>query len=106
MAERARSMKIPGFLRRVFLGLLLLPIAELAVFIAVAMQIGLALTVGLTLAASLGGLALLKIAGRTSLARVRVAMADGGIGTAEVRGGSFFTAVAGILLVVPGRSRV
>jgi UPF0716 protein FxsA len=95
-------MKMPGFLRRILLGLLLLPIAELAVFIAVAMQIGLALTVGLTLAASLAGLIMLKIAGRTSLARVQVAMADGRISAAEVRGGSFFTALAGILLVAPG----
>jgi UPF0716 protein FxsA len=102
VAEPPRSMKMPAFLRRILLGLLLLPIAELAAFIVVAMQIGLGLTVGLTLAASLAGLVLLKIAGRTSLAHVRLAMADGRISTAEVRGGSFFTALAGILLVVPG----
>ena len=93
---------MPVFLRWIFLGVLVLPLAELAVFVVVAMQIGIAATLGLTLAASITGLMLLKAAGRASLVHVRVAMADGRISEAEVRGGSFFAGLAGVLLAVPG----
>lgn len=90
------------FLRWIFLGVLVLPLAELAVFVVVAMQIGIAAALALTLVASFTGLVLLKIAGRTSLARVRVALADGRVTETEISSGSFFTGLAGILLVVPG----
>jgi UPF0716 protein FxsA len=93
---------MPLFLRWVFLSVLVLPVAELAVFVVVAMQIGIAAALALTLAASFTGLILLKIAGRGSLAHVRVALADGRVREAEISGGSFFTALAGVLLVVPG----
>jgi UPF0716 protein FxsA len=95
-------MQMPVFLRWIVLGVLVLPIAELAVFVVVAMQIGIVWSLALTIAASFAGLLLLKIAGRASLAHVRVALADGRVREAEITGGSFFTGLAGILLVVPG----
>jgi UPF0716 protein FxsA len=101
-AKVPKNMQMPVFFRWIVLGVLVLPIAELAVFVVVAMQIGIAASLALTFAASCAGLVLLKIAGRTSLTRVRVAMADGRVGEAEIRGGGFFTGLAGILLVVPG----
>jgi UPF0716 protein FxsA len=90
------------FFRWILLGVLALPLAEVAVFVLVAMQIGIAVTLALTLAASFAGLVLLKIAGRANLAHVRVALADGEIREAEISGGSFFAGLAGILLVLPG----
>ncbi|MFL5107875.1 MAG: FxsA family protein [Xanthobacteraceae bacterium] len=102
-AHQKRPIKhMSLFLRWIFLGVLVLPLAELAVFILAAMQIGIAATLALTLAASFIGLVLLKIAGRTSLARVRVAFADGQVREADISAGSVFTGLAGILLVVPG----
>jgi len=93
---------MPRFLRWIFLSVLTLPLAELAIFVVVAMQIGIAAALALTLVASFTGLALLKIAGRGGLARVRVALADGRVRETQVSSGNFFVGIAGILLVVPG----
>jgi UPF0716 protein FxsA len=90
------------FLKLILLSVLVLPLAELAVFIVVAMQIGIAATLALTLVASFAGLVLLKTAGRGSFTHVRVALADGRVTEAEISRGGFLTGLAGILLVVPG----
>jgi UPF0716 protein FxsA len=80
--------------------ILILPLAELAAFIAVAAQIGILATLALTAATSLAGMILLRMAGRQTLAQVR-ALADGRIRQADFTGG-FFRVLAGILLVLPG----
>jgi UPF0716 protein FxsA len=90
------------FLKCIAIGIVLLPAAELAAFIAVAVQIGFLATLALTLAGSLAGVVLLKAVGRGKLARLRVALSDGQIGAAGIAGASPFVVLAGILLVVPG----
>ena len=88
------------------LGLLALPLAELAVFIAVAAAFGFFMTVGLVLAGSLAGGLILRHAGGSHIARMRVAMNQGleqGSFTAlraDGTGGLFL--ISGILLVIPG----
>lgn len=85
----------------VLIGLLLFPVAELAVFLAVASQIGLAQTLGLTLLTSIAGIALIARAGRNRLSRLRREMAGGGFARVEWRGGGRLVA-AGLLLAIPG----
>jgi UPF0716 protein FxsA len=82
--------------------ILLLPLAELAVFIIVAATIGLAPALGLALATTLAGVLLLRHAGRAQISRFRDAVANGGGIGIEVGSGRFFEVVAGLLLVLPG----
>ena len=88
------------------LTILALPLAELAVFIAVASQIGFGWALALILAGSLAGGYLLRHAGGSHIARVRVAInrgLDQGSFTAlqaDGRGGAVL--LAGILLLIPG----
>jgi UPF0716 protein FxsA len=82
--------------------LLTLPLAELAVFTAVASQIGFARALMLVLASSLAGGFLLRHAGGSHIARVRGALDQGSFTTlqADGRGGAIL--LAGILLLIPG----
>jgi UPF0716 protein FxsA len=84
------------------LALLALPLAELAVFIAVASQIGFAWALMLVLASSLAGGFLLRHASGSHIARVRGALAQGSFTAlqADSRGGVIL--LAGILLLIPG----
>ena len=82
--------------------ILAVPLLELAIFIAVARQIGTLAALALALATSVLGIALLKAAGRGKVSRMRVAVAEGMISDGELRGPSLFTVMAGILLFVPG----
>jgi UPF0716 protein FxsA len=88
------------------LALLALPLAELVVFILVASHIGFALALMLVLAGMLAGGLVLRHAGGSHVARVRVAINQGldqGSFTALQaggRGGAFL--LAGILLLIPG----
>ena len=88
------------------LALLALPLAELAVFIAVAAAYGFFMTVGLVLAGSLAGGLILRHAGSSHIARMRVAMNQGleqGSFTAmRADGTGGLILFAGILLVIPG----
>jgi UPF0716 protein FxsA len=91
-----------GMVKWVIGAILLLPFAELVVFIAVAATIGLFHALGLMLATTLVGLLLLRHAGRTQIARFRDAVTEtGGIGI-EVGTGSFLVVLAGLLLFLPG----
>lgn len=84
------------------LSLLLLPIMELAAFIAVAVAIGLGWAVLLIVFGSFCGLMLLRHGGGTHIARLRAAV-DGRSFTAlqsDGRGG--LVILSGILLLVPG----
>jgi len=67
------------------LALLALPLAELAAFIAVAATIGFVWALALVLAGSLTGVLVLRHAGGNHIARVRVAMSDGGANRAARR---------------------
>jgi len=84
------------------LALLALPLAELAVFIWVASQIGFALALMLVLAGMVAGGLVLRHAGGSHIARVRVALDQGSFTAlqADGRGGGIL--LAGILLIIPG----
>lgn len=83
-------------------GLLLLPFAELVVFVAVAVKIGVLAAVALTILTSLAGAAVIRSAGRGEVARARSAFGDGTITRVELDGRGFLTVVAGFLLLIPG----
>ena len=83
------------------LAFLVLPVAELALFIVVAVQIGLLAALVLMIATSCLGIALLKRAGRgQNIAHIRVSAAEGDI--TAVRGPGLFVLISGILLIIPG----
>src|SRR5215510_4316442 len=83
------------------IGFLVLPLAELAVFVAVALQIGLLPGLALMAATSVLGVGLLRLAGQGQrIPHIRVSTIDGDVAAAASPG--FFLAVSGILLVLPG----
>ena len=88
------------------LGLLALPLAELAVFIAVAAAWGFVTALALLIGLSLAGGVILRRAGGNHVQRVRVAMRDGFGGqdfaalSADGVGG--LTLLGGLLLAIPG----
>ena len=84
------------------LALLALPLAELAAFIAVAATIGFAWALALVLAGSLAGALVLRHAGGSHIARVRVALGDGGATALQADSAGFLILLAGILLLIPG----
>lgn len=86
----------------VFLAVLALPFLELAVFIAVAHSIGFTFALMLIVAGSLAGSLVLRHAGGNHVARVRVAMGDGGFSAVQADGPGFAILFAGILLLIPG----
>jgi len=102
-----------------FVGLLALPVAEIAVFIMVALTIGWLWTLALFLSTSLVGILMLRHAGRAARERLRSAVGKDGIraihlespSLAMLMGGfllvlpGFITDLAGMLLLVPGVSR-
>ena len=89
-----------------FLGVLAVPLAEVAVFIAVAAAFGFFLAVGLQVLATLGGIVLLRHAGGNHIARVRMAMNEGvnqgSFAALQADGTGGLILLAGILLVIPG----
>src|SRR5437764_795916 len=85
--------------RWVLTGLLLLPIAELAVFLAIASEIGTLEALGIMLAGSLAGAAVIRSAGHE--ARSRFGGNTGGR-PLEVAMPGVFTGMAGFWLPVPG----
>ena len=89
-----------------FLGVLAVPLAEVAVFIAVAAAFGFFLAVGLQVLATLGGIMLLRHAGGNHIARVRMAMNEGvnqgSFAALQADGTGGLILLAGILLVIPG----
>ena len=85
--------------RWVLAGLLILPIAELAVFLAIASEIGVLAALSVVLATSLAGAAVIRGAGRAARSRLR-ACVDASTLDAGIPG--LFTLLAGILLLVPG----
>jgi UPF0716 protein FxsA len=84
------------------IGLLLLPLAELAVFIVLTMTIGWFWTIGLGLATTVLGVILLKRFGRDRIGRFGTALAHDGLRSVAIEGSALAHVAGGILLVLPG----
>src|ERR1039458_381543 len=98
-ASRETPMNVAKWL---LLALLALPIMELAAFIAVAEAIGFLWALLLMVATSMAGAMVLRHAGGNHIARVRVAMAEGGFTALQADSAGTLTLLAGILLLIPG----
>jgi UPF0716 family protein affecting phage T7 exclusion len=85
-----------------FIVVIMLPVAEIAVFILVALMIGWLWTIGLFLATSLIGVLMLRRTGRGDLDRFGTALAQDGIRAIHLESPGLATMVGGILLVFPG----
>jgi UPF0716 protein FxsA len=85
-----------------FLGLVLLPAAELAAFLLVVAAIGWFWATALFIGTSLLGLLLLRRTGRAHLDRFRAAIARRGLRAIHLETPGAAPIVGGILLVVPG----
>jgi UPF0716 protein FxsA len=83
-------------------GLLLLPFAEIAVFVAIGLKIGFLATLALMVLTSLAGMAVVKNAGRKEVERVRTALGDRVLTRVEIDGPGFLTVLGGFLLILPG----
>ena len=86
----------------IFVGVLLLPAAEIAVFVLLAMLIGWLWTIVLFLASSAVGVWLLRRSGRDNLARFAAALQQDGIRAIHLESPGFASILGGILLVFPG----
>ena len=86
----------------IFLAIALLPIAEIAVFVAVAAHFGFLQAVAFTILTSALGFLVLQHAGRAQLAQFRSAVGDGGMTVFEAHAGSLLTVLGGLLLILPG----
>jgi len=91
-----------SLLKWAIFGLLMLPMAEIATFVAVALQIGFLAALALTVLTSLAGMAVIRRAGRSEIARMRSALGDGTITRVELDGPGFLTVLGGFLLLLPG----
>ena len=81
--------------------LLALPLAEIATFVAVGAQIGVAMVILLTVATTVIGSVVLRRQGLRLLAGARASLDHGETPAASALDG-IFTAVAGVLLILPG----
>jgi len=84
------------------LAVLLLPVMELAAFIAVAAQIGFLPALALIAAGSFAGMLILRHAGGSHIARVKVALGAGSFTALQADSSGGLILLAGILLVIPG----
>src|ERR1041385_5453026 len=83
-------------------GLLMLPFLEIAVFVAVAIKLGVLAALALMILTSLAGMAVIRSAGRGDVQRVRSAFGERTISRVELDGNGVLTVLAGFLLVLPG----
>lgn len=88
--------------KRIALGLLLLPVAEIALFVLISALIGVLPALGLLVATSLGGAIVLRRAGSGRLARLKAAAAKGDIPEIRANSGGVLTVLGGVLLLLPG----
>ena len=88
--------------KHIIVAILLLPIAEIAIFLLVAALIGFLGAFTLMIATTLAGVLVLRRAGRGRIAQFRVAVSDGEVTGVEANTGGFLTMLAGLLLVLPG----
>jgi UPF0716 protein FxsA len=97
-----RAGHLMSLLKWAIFGLLALPLAEVIVFVAVAMKIGFLAALALTILTSLAGMAVVRGAGHGEVARVRTALGDRTVSRVELDGRGFLTVIAGFLLIIPG----
>ena len=83
-------------------GLLMLPFAEIAVFVVVGLKIGFLAAIALMVLTSMAGMWVIRHAGHREVARVRSAFGDRVITRTELDGPGFLTVLGGFLLVLPG----
>jgi UPF0716 protein FxsA len=83
-------------------GLLLLPFVEIGLFVVVVVKFGFLAALALTILTSLAGMAVIRHAGHTDVARVRSAFGERTITRKELDGRGFLTVLGGFLLVLPG----
>jgi UPF0716 protein FxsA len=88
--------------KTLLLALLMLPLAELAAFIAVAVAIGFFAALALVIAGSFAGLMILQRAGGNHIGRMRVILNEGSFTQLEADGTGALTLIAGFLLLIPG----
>jgi UPF0716 protein FxsA len=88
--------------KRIAIGLLLLPVAEVAAFLLIAWAIGFFTAIALMVLTSFAGGLVLRHAGRGQLARFGVAMRDSTVTAAATGPGGFMLVLGGILLLLPG----
>jgi UPF0716 protein FxsA len=98
-AMKEHRMNVAKYL---LLAILMLPLAELAAFIAVAVAIGLFAALALVITGSFAGLMILRHAGGNHIERVRVALHAGSFTGLQADGTGSLTLLAGILLLIPG----
>jgi len=91
-----------SLLKWVFFGLLMLPFAEIAVFVVVGLNVGFLAALALTVLTSLAGMAVIRSAGQREVDRVRSAFGDRVITRVELDGAGFLTVLGGFLLLLPG----
>jgi len=84
------------------IGVLLLPVAEVAAFLLVAWAIGFLEALGLMVLTSLAGAVVLRQAGRDQLAQFRVTVGGGEAAALEAGSASLMVVLGGILLLLPG----
>ncbi len=84
------------------LGLLALPFLELVAFIAVAATVGFGWALSLVVGSSLAGLLLLRHAGGSHIARMRVVQQQGSFTALQADSSGGHILFAGILLLIPG----
>lgn len=85
-----------------FIVVILLPVAEFAVFVAAALTIGWVGAAALFVATSVAGLAVLRRTGRRDLDRLRDALSARGLRAVNLETPGLASLIAGILLVLPG----
>jgi UPF0716 protein FxsA len=85
-----------------FIGLVLLPPAELAAFVLVAVLIGWLPAAALFVATSIAGALLLRRCGRDNLDRLRAAFSRDGLRAIHIETPGAATLLGGILLIFPG----
>jgi UPF0716 protein FxsA len=91
-----------SLLKWAIFGLLMLPFVEIALFVAVALKVGVLAALALTILTSLAGMAVIRHAGWNAVTRTRGAFGDGVITRAELDGAGVLTVLGGVLLVIPG----
>jgi UPF0716 protein FxsA len=89
-------------LKWAFIGVILLPVAEVVACFVMVLTIGWLWTLVWFLATSLAGVLVLRHAGRADLDRFRAALSAGGIRAINLDTPGLATIVGGILLVLPG----
>src|SRR3954464_3791863 len=83
-------------------GLLLLPFAEIALFVVAVVKLGFLAALALTILTSLAGMSVIRHAGKTEVARVRSAFGERTITRKALDGRGFLTVLGGFLLLLPG----